>query len=214
MIVPSANTILLFMLSALALNLSPGPSMLFILSRCMAEGRRAGVVSVFGLASAAVLQALAAAFGLAALFLYSALAFAVVKYCGAAYLVYLGLRGLITGGLSAIAASAGAKRSASLKRVFRQALTVELLNPKLLLFFFAFLPQFVDPALGEPRAQMLFLGLLFQVTALPTNLAVALAGGSLAQLLVLSPLWARLQSWLSSAVLIGLGLRLALAERR
>ena len=104
MIVPSANTILLFMLSALALNLSPGPSMLFILSRCMAEGRRAGVVSVFGLASAAVLQALAAAFGLAALFLYSALAFAVVKYCGAAYLVYLGLRGLITGGLSAIAA--------------------------------------------------------------------------------------------------------------
>jgi threonine/homoserine/homoserine lactone efflux protein len=214
MIMPGANTILLFMLSALALNLSPGPSILFILSRCMAEGRRAGLVAVFGLASAAVVQALAAAFGLAALFLYSSLAFAIVKYCGAAYLVYLGVSGLLAGGISGIAASVRRKANVSLARVYRQALTVELLNPKLLLFFFAFLPQFVDPALGPPRAQMLFLGLLFQLTALPTNLAVAFAGGSLARLLARSPRWAPVQSWLSSAVLIGLGLRLALAERR
>ena len=94
MAVPRADTIALFMLSALALNLSPGPSILYILSRCMGQGRRAGIVSVLGLATAAVLQAFAAAFGLSALFVYSPLAFAIVKYCGAAYLVYLGLRGL------------------------------------------------------------------------------------------------------------------------
>ena len=214
MIVPRTDTVLLFMLSALALNLSPGPSILFILSRCMADGRAAAFVSVFGLASAAVFQALAAAFGLAVLFLYSSLAFAIVKYCGAAYLVYLGVSGLLSGGLSGMAASTRRKEKATVSKLFWQAVAVELLNPKLLLFFFAFLPQFVDPSLGPPRAQMLFLGLLFQVTALPTNLAVALAGGSLAQLLARSALWARVQSWLSSAVLIGLGLRLAFAERR
>ena len=94
---------------------------------------------------------------------------------------------------------------------------VDVYSPRLvllLLFFFAFLPQFVDPTKGEPRSQMLFLGLLFQVTALPTNLVVAFAGGSLANLLARSPLWAKLQSWVSSAVLIGLGLKLALSERR
>ena len=90
----------------------------------------------------------------------------------------------------------------------------DLLNPKLLLFFFSFLPQFVDPARGEPSMQMLILGLLFQVTGLPTNLAVALAGGSLAGLIARHPLWARAQRWCSGAVLIGLGVRLALSDQR
>jgi len=214
MIMPSANTIVLFMLSALALNISPGPSILFILSRCMAHGRRAAVVSVFGLATGTVIQALAAAFGLATLFLYSSLAFGIVKYCGAAYLIYLGVRGFVAGGFALTIASASRKTRSSLVVVYWQGVMTELLNPKLLLFFFAFLPQFVDPAIGEPRSQMLFFGLLFQLTALPTNLAVAFAGGSLASLLAQSKFWARIQTWLSSAVLIGLGLRLALSEQR
>ena len=214
MIVPSANTIVLFMLSALALNLSPGPSILFILSRCLAQGRRAGVVSAFGLATASVIQAVAAAYGLATLFLYSALAFGIVRYCGAAYLIYLGVSGLLAGGLAGSTAARARKAPVSLAKIYWQALAADLLNPKLLLFFFAFLPQFVDPAAGDPQAQMLVLGLLFQVTGLPTNLAVAFAGGSLAHLLARSPAWARLQSWLSGAVLIGLGLKLAFTERR
>jgi threonine/homoserine/homoserine lactone efflux protein len=214
MAVPSANTVVLFMLAALALNLSPGPSILFILSRCMAEGRRAAIVSVFGLATASVVQALAAAFGLATLFLYSPLAFGIVKYCGAAYLVYLGLRGFLAGGLAGVAGTSARKADPSLAAAYWQGVITDLLNPKLLLFFFAFLPQFVDPELGDPRSQMLVLGLVFQVTALPTNLAVAFAGGSLANLLARRPFWAKLQAWLSGAVLVGLGLKLALSERR
>lgn len=204
----------LFMVSALALNLTPGPAILFILSRSFGQGRAAAVVSVLGLATASVIQAVAAAFGLAALFLYSPLAFAVVKYCGAAYLVYLGIAGFLSGGITGIAGRVEGGRRRSLANAYWQGLLTDLLNPKLLLFFFSFLPQFVDPARGEPSLQMLVLGLLFQVTGLPTNLAVALAGGSIAGLIAHHPFWARVQRWCSSALLIGLGLRLALSDRR
>jgi len=211
---PSWQTIALFMISALALNLTPGPAILFILSRCLGQGRSAAVVSVFGLATASVMQAVAAAFGLSALFVYLPLAFAVVKYCGAAYLIYLGIAGLLSGGMTGIAGRVAPGAPPSLATAYWQGLLTDLLNPKLLLFFFSFLPQFVDPARGEPSLQMLVLGLLFQVTGVPTNLAVALAGGSLAALIARQPFWAAVQRWCASAVLIGLGLRLALSDRR
>jgi threonine/homoserine/homoserine lactone efflux protein len=208
---PRLQTISLFMVSALALNLTPRPAVLFILSRCLGEGREAAVVSVFGLATASVIHAVAAAF---ALFLYWPLAFAVVKYCGAAYLVYLGIAGFLSGGIAGIADRSEPGHRSSLASAYWQGLLTDLLNPKLLLFFFSFLPQFVDPARGEPSMQMLILGLLFQVTGLPTNLAVALAGGSLAGLIARHPLWARAQRWCSGPVLIGLGVRLALSDQR
>ena len=211
---PSPQTMALFMVSALALNLTPGPAILFILSRSFGQGRTAAVISVFGLAAASVLQAVAAAFGLSALFVYSPLAFAIVKYCGATYLVYLGITGFLSGGLAGITSRAEPGRRRSLARAYWQGLLTELLNPKLLLFFFSFLPQFVDPARGEPSLQMLVLGLLFQVTGVPTNLAVALGGGTLAALIARHPFWAGVQRWCSSAVLIGLGIRLALSDRR
>jgi len=197
-----------------ALNLTPGPAVLFILSRCFAEGRVAAVVSVFGLATASVIHAVAAAFGLSALFLYWPLAFAAVKYCGAAYLVYLGIAGFLSGGIAGIAGRSAPGHRSSLASAYWQGLLTDLLNPKRLLFFFSFLPQFVDPARGEPSIQMLILGLLFQATGLPTNLAVALAGGSLAGLIARHPLWACAQRRCSSALLIGLGVHLALSERR
>jgi len=211
---PSPQTIALFMAAALALNLTPGPAVLFIISRCLGEGRAAAVVSVFGLATASVIQAVAAAFGLSALFVYSPLAFAIVKYCGAAYLIYLGIAGLRSGGITGLAGKIEGTRAVSLKRAYFQGLLTDLLNPKLLLFFFSFLPQFVDPARGSPQAQMLMLGLLFQVTGIPTNLAVAFGGGSLARLIARRPFWAKVQRWVSSFVLIGLGVRLALSDRR
>ena len=211
---PSPQTIALFMIAALALNLTPGPAILFILSRSFGQGRAAAVVSVFGLATASVIQAVAAAFGLSLLFVYSPLAFAIVKYSGAAYLVYLGIAGFLSGGLAGIVGRAETDRRRSLARAYWQGLLTDLLNPKLLLFFFSFLPQFVDPARSEPCLQMLVLGLLFQVTGVPTNLAVALAGGTLAALIARHPFWAAVQRWCSSAVLIGLGLRFALSDRR
>lgn len=102
----------------------------------------------------------------------------------------------------------------SLLRSYRQGFLTDLLNPKLLLFFFSFPPQFVDPDRGEAWMQVLALGLLFQVTGIPTNLVVAFAGGSIARWIACRPIWAHLQNWCASAVLIGLGVRLAFGERR
>jgi threonine/homoserine/homoserine lactone efflux protein len=208
---PSTHGILLFMLSALALNLSPGPSILYILSRSLGQGREAGIVSVLGLATATLIHAMAAALGLSTLFVYSPVAFAVVKYLGAAYLVYLGIATLLSrGGLQ----PARATLPLSLAAIYRQGVVTDLLNPKVALFFIAFLPQFVDPAAGSPALQILFFGLLFHVTGVPVNLMVALAGGRLASLLARRPSWARVQNWISGTVLVGLGLRLALSEQR
>jgi threonine/homoserine/homoserine lactone efflux protein len=211
---PRLETILLFMATALVLNLTPGPSILFILSRCLAEGRPAAIVSVFGLAAASVIHALAAAFGLSALFAHSPSAFNFIKYCGAAYLIYLGVSGFMRGGIAGALMRVHERGRRSLMKSFYQGFLTDLLNPKLLLFFFSFLPQFVEPARGAPWKQMLILGLLFQVTSIPTNLAAAFAGGTLARWIARRPVWARLQSWCSSAILVGLGIRLAFSDRR
>jgi threonine/homoserine/homoserine lactone efflux protein len=208
---PSTHNIVLFMVSALALNLSPGPSILYILSRSIGQGREAGLLSVFGLATATLIHAVAMALGLSTLFLYSPLAFAVVKYLGAAYLIYLGIGALLSRGtLQPVAAAAPLSRGA----IYRQGVVTDLLNPKVALFFIAFLPQFVDPAVGSPTMQILFFGLLFHITGVPVNLMVALAGGRLAKLLARRPGWARVQNWITGTVLVGLGLRLALTEQR
>jgi threonine/homoserine/homoserine lactone efflux protein len=208
---PSSHTIILFMMSALALNLSPGPSILYILSRTLGQGREAGLVSVLGLATATLIHAMAAALGLSTLFVYSPVAFAVVKYLGAAYLIYLGVTMLRS--RNALQ-PAHAATPVPLAAIYRQGVVTDLLNPKVALFFIAFLPQFVDPASGSPALQILFFGLLFHVTGVPVNLLVALAGGRLATLLVRRPGWARVQNWISGTVLVGLGLRLALSEQR
>jgi threonine/homoserine/homoserine lactone efflux protein len=208
---PSTHNIVLFMVSALALNLSPGPSILYILSRSIGQGREAGLLSVFGLATATLIHAVAMALGLSTLFLYSPLAFAVVKYLGAAYLIWLGIGALLSRGtLQPVAAAAPLSRGA----IYRQGVVTDLLNPKVALFFIAFLPQFVDPAVGSPTMQILFFGLLFHITGVPVNLMVALAGGRLAKLLARRPGWARVQNWITGTVLVGLGLRLALTEQR
>jgi threonine/homoserine/homoserine lactone efflux protein len=212
---PSNHAIALFMLSALVLNISPGPSILYILSRCLGEGgRRAGVVSALGMGTAAVVHAAAVALGLSTLLTYSPLAFSLLKYLGALYLVYLGVRGFLSGGALGATRVIVSGPRLSLGAVYRQGIVTDLLNPKVALFFVAFLPQFVDPSRGSPAGQILFFGLLFNVTGVPVNLLVAYAGGALARVLTRHPVWARAQRWCSSTVLVGLGLRLAVSERR
>jgi threonine/homoserine/homoserine lactone efflux protein len=210
---PSTHNVLLFMAAALALNLSPGPSILYILSRSVGQGREAGLVSVLGLATATLIHAVAMALGLSTLLLYSPLAFAVVKYLGAAYLIYLGIGALLSRG-TVHAATTATAAPLSLGAVYRQGVVTDLLNPKVALFFISFLPQFVDPSAGSPALQILFFRLLFHVTGVPLNLVVALAGGRLATFLARRPSWARMQNWLSGTVLVALGLRLALSEQR
>jgi threonine/homoserine/homoserine lactone efflux protein len=134
----------------------------------------AATVSVFGLATASIIHALAAAFGLSALLSYSPVAFSIIKYCGAAYLAYLGVSELMKGGIAGAVAGIGKRSRTTLVKIYWQGFLTDLLNPKLLLFFFSFLPQFVDPMRGEPWEQMLVLSLL--VAASPDGLLAVQPG--------------------------------------
>ena len=208
---PPLSSMLLFMGAALALLLVPGPAVLYITTRSMTQGRRAGLVSALGVAAGSTVHVLAAALGLSALLASSALAFSVVKYAGAAYLVYLGVRRIVT---REPAQPAAETPRASLSSLFRQGVLVNLLNPKTALFFLAFLPQFVDPARGATAAQVVFLGLVFSVMGLTTDSLYALAADRVASAVRRSPRAMKGGRYLSGSVYIGLGLATALAGTR
>ena len=167
-----------FLVAALILLLTPGPAVLYIIARSVDQGRVAGLVSVLSIETGNLCHVLAAALGLSAILLSSTLAFTVVKYLGAAYLVYLGLRRLLTRGQ---AHEATMLPRQSLRRIYSQGVMVAVLNPKTALFFFAFLPQFVDPSRGSVTAQLLTLGCLFVLMAVVTDGLYALLAGSVGQ---------------------------------
>ncbi len=204
---PSWGTLSVVVLAGLAFSASPGPSMFYVLSRSLAQGRAAGFASSLGLAVGGMLLAVLSALGLAALFIYSATAYALMKGLGGLYLIYLGVRMALPskGGAEA---EAPAPKPASFRSIFAQGILVELLNPKTILFFLAYLPQFVDPRRGSVRGQMLVLGLLVPLTAIPSDLVVTLAGGALARGLARSPRATRALEWTGARFLAGLGVRI------
>ena len=208
---PDLQTLLLFMTAALALNLAPGPDMLYVIARSSAEGRGAGVASALGIAAGCLVHTFAVALGLSALLAAVPLAHAIIRYAGAAYLLYLGIQALRRPApLDAGAPVTPLPRWA----VFRQGVITNVLNPKVALFFLAFLPQFIDPARGLPALQILFLGLLFNTSGTLVNLAVALvASGAGGWLRRRERAAVRLQR-AAGAVFIALGLRLVFAGRK
>jgi len=198
-----------FLVSSLVLALTPGPGVLYIVTRSLVQGRRHGLLSVFGVALGNLGNALAASLGLAALFAASALAFSIVKYAGALYLVYLGVR-MLSSSPSAPALEVAAP--SSLNRVFRDGFVVALLNPKTTVFFAAFLPQFLSP--GAPFVvQSVTLGAVFVAIAALTDSAYALAAGVLAPRLR-GGRGSDLGRALGGLMFIGLGLFTALAGSR
>lgn len=207
---PSGETLLIFAAAAVVMNLSPGPSNLYVLSRSLAQGCRAGLVAAAGLAAGSLGHVAAAAVGLSAVFVYSPVAYGLLKLAGAGYLIYLGLTYLLSPAPSAILAAAPAKPR---RRIFLESALVELLNPKTALFFLAFLPQFVDVAGGPLAPQFLLLGLIVTLTALPCDAGVAVLSGRAARLMSATPLVRRIQSWVSGSILIGLGVFVALGRR-
>ena len=209
MIAPSQ--LILFMSAALALLLVPGPAVLYITARSASQGRLAGLVSVFAIETANLLQALAAALGLSAILLSSALAFDMVKYLGAAYLVYLGIRKLMA---SETELEKEAIQRESLARIYWQGLVVNMLNPKTALFFFAFLPQFVDPARGSVTAQTVLLGSIFVGLGILTDSMYALLASSLAGKLTANRGFQKGQRYFAGLVYVGLGITTALTGSR
>jgi threonine/homoserine/homoserine lactone efflux protein len=168
---PETSTLLLFAASAVALVLIPGPNLVYIVTRSIEAGPRAGVASVLGVEAGALVHVTAAAAGLSALLASSDVAFEAVRWAGVAYLVYLGVRALRS------SPDPEAPRATGLRRTFLEGMLVNLLNPKVGVFFLAFLPQFVDPAQGAAATQVLVLGAVFMVIATLLDLVYALAAG-------------------------------------
>ena len=197
----------LFLAASLALLLVPGPAVLYITARSANQGRLAGLVSVLAIETANFLQAVAATLGLSAILLSSALAFDVVKYVGAAYLGYLGLRKLLTREEMTVEGDVAPE---SLSRIYWQGFAINLLNPKTALFFFAFLPQFVNPERGNVTTQTLLLGVLFVGMAIITDSLYALLASSLADKLRGSRHFQKGQRYFAGLIYVGLGITTAL----
>jgi threonine/homoserine/homoserine lactone efflux protein len=198
------------MTAALALNVTPGPDMLYVATRSTSEGRTAGVVSAFGIAAGTLVHITALALGLSALLAAVPLAYDAVRYAGAAYLLYLGARALLR---PAPGGSDAAITPAALGVVFRQGMVTNVLNPKVALFFLAFLPQFVDPARGNAVMQTVLLGLLFNTSGTIVNVLVALGASRAGSWLRRGRAGQTLQR-ATGVIFVALGLRLALAGRR
>ena len=209
---PESSHLYLFVATALVLLLTPGPAVLYVIARSVNQGRVAGIVSVLGLEVGTLFHVGAAALGISALLLSSAVAFSVVKYLGAAYLIYLGVRKLLAREEEPEDEVRG--RAASLKRVFWEGVVVNVLNPKTALFFFAFLPQFVSPSRSNVTAQMLFLGCLFVVLATLSDGVYALLAGSVGHWLKGNKRFAKGERYFAGSVYIGLGLTTAFSGSR
>jgi threonine/homoserine/homoserine lactone efflux protein len=210
---PGTTTLLAFSAAALVLLVIPGPSVLYIVSQSVEHGRRAGLIATLGVHTGTMVHLSAAALGLSAILVSSSLAFGVVKLLGAGYLIYLGLRALISGEPVTIGV---APREARLGRIFRQGALVNITNPKTALFFFAFLPQFLDRNAGPLPVQIVLLGLVFTGLGLITDGSWALASGLAAGWIKGNAGFARIQRRVTGCIFIGLGLVTALvgSERR
>jgi threonine/homoserine/homoserine lactone efflux protein len=206
------STLLTFGLASAALVAAPGPGQALVLTRALQGGTRSGVLTAFGLEIGTVIHTLAAALGLSAILATSATAFAVVKYLGAAYLIFLGVR--------AWRARTGAGGQGDIREtptptshLLVHATITGILNPKVAIFFLAFLPQFVDPARGHAFLQFTFLGLGFAVLGLLGDSLVAVLAGRARGRVLAASRWAQWRERVTGTLLIGLGIRLAFQSR-
>ena len=208
-VIPNVASLGVFAAAAVALLLTPGPAVLYIVARSVEQGRVAGLVSVCGITTGTLVHVLAAALGLSALLASSALAFSVVKYAGAFYLIYIGVRRIMERTGAPAAQEELPRRS--LGRLYRDGIVVNLLNPKTALFFLAFLPQFVDPSRGGVAFQAAFLGLLFALMGLTSDGLYALAAGAAGRWIKRSSRALRWERYVTGGVFIGLGVTAAFA---
>jgi len=201
----------IFFSAAFAINISPGPDLIYILSKTIAGGRKIGIASSLGVCSGAMVHVFAAALGLSAILATSALAFSVVKYIGAAYLIYLGIRAFRSKGATFDKIEAGGRETTPWQ-AFKQGALVDILNPKVAIFFMAFLPQFVRPGLGSTASQIIFLGSLVILVAIVVEFTIVMVAAQTTEFFRKNK---NISIWLDrmlGSVLVGLGLRLAFME--
>jgi threonine/homoserine/homoserine lactone efflux protein len=208
---PEPTTLLLFAGAALALLVVPGPSVIYIVTRGIHQGRAAALVSVVGVTTATLVHTVFAAAGLSAILASSSVAFSVVKYAGSAYLVYLAVRTWLDRSEEQLERP---RPTADLRRVYLEGFLVNLLNPKTALFILALLPQFVDPARGATGVQILVLGVILASLGLLSDGTYALASGSIGSWLRRRRSIAGIQRRVSAAIYAALGIGTALVGER
>jgi len=199
----------LFIVATLLLAMTPGQDFIYVMIRSISQGARAGIIAIAGLMVGVTLHTFAAATGVAAILLASSTAFTAIKLIGAAYLIYLGVQAFRQRGNLDIQKT---RDKAPDLKLFKEGILSSTLNPKLALFFMAFLPQFVASG-AEPFSQMLLLGLLFALLSLPILIAVAVLSAKFGNFITGNETVARSIGRVTGVVLVGLGIRLALAER-
>jgi threonine/homoserine/homoserine lactone efflux protein len=209
--VPDTTALALFAVASLALAVVPGPAVLYIVARSVDQGRLAGLVAALGISIGSLVHVVAATIGLSSLLASSATAFTIVKYAGAGYLILLGILRLLS---REQANDDVARAPRSRRRLFLDGVVVNVLNPKTALFFFAFLPQFVDPDAGYAALQIVILGVLFVAVAVVSDGAYAIVAGSASGWLRESRAFARAQRYVSGTVFVGLGVATALSGSR
>jgi threonine/homoserine/homoserine lactone efflux protein len=209
---PAIETLALFAVASLLLALTPGPNLLYLVSRTLCQGRRAGVVSLAGTSLGFFFHLLAAALGLSAVFIAVPLAYDLLRYAGAAYLIWLAWSAVRKRGADMFATRSMPEESPA--RLFRIGLLTSILNPKLALFYLALLPQFVDAARGNVFGQSLTLGSVQIAIGIVSDLAFVLAAAHVAGWLARRPLWSALQRWVLGGVFATIALKLAFETRR
>ena len=199
-----------FALTALLLNLTPGNDMLYVATRSASQGVKAGIISSLGIMVGCMVHIVAAVIGLSAIIAQSALAFNIVKYLGSAYLVYLGIRSMLSRKKSI---EIKKEKEISFDKIFWQGVITNVLNPKVALFFLAFLPQFINIESGNTHWQILLLGTWFDVGGTLVNIVVAVLFGRIGNWLNRSPRFVQWQERITGVMLIGLGIKVALGRR-
>ena len=208
---PNGTNFAMFFLASWVLILSPGPDMIYVMTRGLSQGRTAGVFSAVGVTLGILVHTVFAALGLAVLLQSSALAFSIVKYIGAAYLVYLGIKALKDKSAFNLDNN---EAHVNFRTIFLQGILSNVFNPKIALFFLAFLPQFVNPELGRVPAQMIVLGLVFATCGALFLCTLGYFSGRIGSWLCSRPGLTDKIRWLTGSVLLGLGLRLAFVRRK
>lgn len=201
---PTIEVLIAFTLAALVMNISPGPSNLYVMARSIAQGSQGGMIAALGLAVGSLVHVVATVLGLSAIFAHSPTLYTIVKLAGASYLIYLGIKYWRSKDSNPVAELKTTKQK-PLLAIFKESVIVEVTNPKTALFFIALLPQFVDPAVGPVALQLLIFGIIVTVSALPCDVLVALFSSKVAHWLTRHEKAQQIQDRVSGSILFGMG---------
>jgi len=206
----SQDNFYLFLTVSLLINLAPGPDMIYTVARTLSQGTRAGIFSALGICAGCLFHITAAVFGLSAAIEQSVLIFSIIKYAGAVYLVYLGIRSLIR---KKVVAEAQAVRLTTNRKIFFQGMLTNILNPKVAIFFLSFLPQFINPNSVHLKAQISFLGVWFDLQCTTVLVLVSILTGYFKNILQKNTTFWSWQEKLTGFILLGLGIRMIFSKK-